>query len=208
MQWSPAPHPGWAGTYPSHLPGRASGSLLRMSIQRKRPVTLKMVEQAGGSGEIYPCDVTQVQEVQKMANYVFGAWGGLDLLVNNAGVAATGSRRRHAHQGLALAHEHQPLGNGLRVPCLYPENEAGTRGSYRQRCLGRRYREYARNGCYNVSKAAVISLSETLRGELAPLDIGVSVVCPTFFNTNLLRDMRYCDDFQCHLPMRPSTTQG
>jgi len=51
--------------------------------------------------------------------------------------------------------------------------------------------------CYNVSKAAVISLSETLRGELAPFGIGVSVVCPSFFNTNLLRDMRYCDEFQC-----------
>ncbi|MDT8272636.1 MAG: SDR family NAD(P)-dependent oxidoreductase, partial [Desulfomonilia bacterium] len=51
--------------------------------------------------------------------------------------------------------------------------------------------------CYNVSKAAVISLSETLRGELAPYNIGVSVVCPSFFNTNLLMDFRYCDEFQC-----------
>ena len=50
--------------------------------------------------------------------------------------------------------------------------------------------------CYNVSKAAVISLSETLRSELAPFSIGVSVVCPSFFNTNIQMNMRACSEFQ------------
>jgi len=39
---------------------------------------------------------------------------------------------------------------------------------------------------YNVAKAAVVSLSETLRFELFQNGIGVSVVCPEFFKTNLL----------------------
>src|SRR5690606_11174933 len=38
---------------------------------------------------------------------------------------------------------------------------------------------------YNVTKAGVVSLSETLRHELAPYGIGVTVVCPSFFQTNL-----------------------
>ena len=38
---------------------------------------------------------------------------------------------------------------------------------------------------YNAAKAAVISLSETLRFELFP-EIGVSVACPSFFKTDLL----------------------
>ncbi|MDT8274331.1 MAG: SDR family NAD(P)-dependent oxidoreductase, partial [Desulfomonilia bacterium] len=54
-------------------------------------ITLKMVQQAGGSGETYLCDVTSFEQVQTMADYVFGAWGGVDLLVNNAGVAAAGA---------------------------------------------------------------------------------------------------------------------
>lgn len=51
-------------------------------------------------------------------------------------------------------------------------------------------------GPYNVTKAAVISLSETIRTELAPHNIGVTVVCPMFFKTNLLDNMRYVDKFQ------------
>jgi short-subunit dehydrogenase len=43
---------------------------------------------------------------------------------------------------------------------------------------------------YNVSKAGVVSLSETLQIELADDNIAVSVVCPSFFRTNLGESMR------------------
>ena len=38
---------------------------------------------------------------------------------------------------------------------------------------------------YNVAKAGVVSLSETLKTELSKDNIGVSVVCPTVFVTSL-----------------------
>jgi short-subunit dehydrogenase len=40
-------------------------------------------------------------------------------------------------------------------------------------------------GPYNVTKAGVVALSETLRADLAKDNIGVSVLCPTFFQTNI-----------------------
>jgi short-subunit dehydrogenase len=43
---------------------------------------------------------------------------------------------------------------------------------------------------YNATKAAVVSISETLRTELAPWNIGVSAVCPAFVRTNLLENFR------------------
>lgn len=51
-------------------------------------------------------------------------------------------------------------------------------------------------GPYNMTKAGVISLSETLRTELASDRIGVTVACPTFFDTNLLDSMSCTNDFQ------------
>jgi short-subunit dehydrogenase len=45
--------------------------------------------------------------------------------------------------------------------------------------------------CYNMTKAATISLSETLFQELSPYSIYVSVACPSFFKTNLM------DNFTC-----------
>jgi short-subunit dehydrogenase len=45
-------------------------------------------------------------------------------------------------------------------------------------------------GSYNASKAAVVSFSETMHIELAKDNIQVSVVCPSFFPTNLDQGMR------------------
>jgi short-subunit dehydrogenase len=46
---------------------------------------------------------------------------------------------------------------------------------------------------YNATKAAVVSLSETLHHELAPANVGVTVVCPSFFETNLGESLRTSD---------------
>jgi short-subunit dehydrogenase len=42
-----------------------------------------------------------------------------------------------------------------------------------------------RMGAYNVSKAGVVSLSETLAAELAGSGVAVTVLCPTFVRTNI-----------------------
>ena len=39
---------------------------------------------------------------------------------------------------------------------------------------------------YNVSKAGVLSLSETLAAELAGTGVAVTVLCPTFVKTNIV----------------------
>ena len=54
----------------------------------------------------------------------------------------------------------------------------------------------AEMGPYNVTKAGVISLTETLRMELAGQNIGVTAVTPTFFKTNLMDQVRYTDEHQ------------
>ncbi len=43
---------------------------------------------------------------------------------------------------------------------------------------------------YGTTKFAVIGLSEGLRAELAPLGVGVSVICPGFINTPIVANMR------------------
>ena len=45
-------------------------------------------------------------------------------------------------------------------------------------------------GPYNVSKAGVIALSETLAAEVGQHGVRVTVLCPVFFRTNLLETVR------------------
>jgi NAD(P)-dependent dehydrogenase (short-subunit alcohol dehydrogenase family) len=46
---------------------------------------------------------------------------------------------------------------------------------------------------YNAVKAGVVALSETLSHELAPFGVSVSVVCPSFFRTNLHQSLQGAD---------------
>ena len=47
---------------------------------------------------------------------------------------------------------------------------------------------------YNAVKAGVVALSETLFHELKPFGVNVSVICPTFFKTNLTDSLRGKDE--------------
>jgi len=52
----------------------------------------------------------------------------------------------------------------------------------------------AHMGAYNAAKAGVISLSESTSYELAPFNVGTTVVCPAFFQTNLMENMKFTVD--------------
>lgn len=177
---------------------RAGFRVLVADVDMKEAaVTAVMVEQAGGASEVYRCDVTRVDEVQAMADHVFDSRGGLDLLVNNAGVAAAGVVGDMPIQDWRWLMDINLWGMVYGCHAFIPRMKQARRGHIVNVASAAGIVSLPEMACYNVSKAAVISLSETLRGELAPFGIGVSVVCPSFFNTNLLRDMRFCDDFQC-----------
>jgi 2-hydroxycyclohexanecarboxyl-CoA dehydrogenase len=46
--------------------------------------TVKLVEERGGIAVPVPCDVSQLDDVQKMVKQVEERWGSIDILVNNA----------------------------------------------------------------------------------------------------------------------------
>ncbi len=47
---------------------------------------------------------------------------------------------------------------------------------------------------YNAVKAGVVALTETLGHELSPYGVGASVVCPSYFRTNLMDSLRGADE--------------
>jgi NAD(P)-dependent dehydrogenase (short-subunit alcohol dehydrogenase family) len=171
----------------------------------KAEQTLKQVVQRGGSGEIYHLDVSKPEEVEAMARHFFNIWGGVDLLFNNAGVAAAG------HVGdISLEDWKWIIGInfwGVVYGChsFIPRMKAQGYGYIINTASIGGFLPLPEMSRYNTSKAAVVSLSETLRSELAPHNIGVTVVCPSFFNSDLNLSLRYTDEFEkeaCHTAIR------
>ncbi|MCF8037026.1 MAG: SDR family oxidoreductase [Desulfobacteraceae bacterium] len=148
--------------------------------------TAEMVKKAGGQPIEIPCDVTRPEDLEAAAKRIQEQWGGLDILVNNAGVAAAGLVENTPLETwewiLALNTKSIIYGCRAFIPMFkdqgggYIVNMASAAG----------IASLPEMACYNVTKAAAISLTETLRTELIPFHIGVSVICPTFFKTNLM----------------------
>ncbi|MCX5866785.1 MAG: SDR family NAD(P)-dependent oxidoreductase [Proteobacteria bacterium] len=158
--------------------------------------TLELVERAGGSGEVFHADVSKPESVKEMADHFYSKWKAVDILVNNAGIAISG------------VIGDIPLENWKRIVdinfwgVLYgchefiPRMKAQGGGYILNIASAAGLLSMTNMGPYNVTKAAVISLSESLKVEMAPLNIGITVACPMFFNTNLVKDMKHTDPWE------------
>ncbi len=151
--------------------------------------TLRGVEEAGGSGEVYRCDVRDREQVQAMADHFFSTWGEVDLLVNNAGVYGTGLVGDVPIDDWERIIDTNLWGVIYGCHSFVPRMRRQGGGHIVNIASSAGIISAPETGPYSVSKAGVISLSEALKAELASSGIGVTVVCPLFFNSHLFSTM-------------------
>jgi NAD(P)-dependent dehydrogenase (short-subunit alcohol dehydrogenase family) len=166
--------------------------ILVTDIQEKRAQeTLHLVTQAGGTGDALYCDVTAKNQVAAMADKMFCEWGGVDLLINNAGVSMAGFVGKSPLENWQWIVDIDLLGVIYGCHFFIPHMKKMGAGHIVNIASNAGIASLPEMAAYNVTKAGVISLSETLRSELAPYNIGVTAVCPSFFTSNLLENFRY-----------------
>lgn len=144
-------------------------------------------------------DVTSDVDWQTARDHVVETWDGLDVLFNNAGVAAGGRIELSEMDQWQWIVDINLLGvvRGCRtfVPLMKDQQPVdGRRGVIVNTASAAGLVHPPRMSEYNAVKAGVVGLSETLFHELKPHGIAVSVVCPTFFKTNLTASMRGKDE--------------
>ncbi|NBV44846.1 MAG: SDR family NAD(P)-dependent oxidoreductase [Planctomycetia bacterium] len=61
---------------------------------------------------------------------------------------------------------------------------------------------------YNVTKAGVVALSETLWTELRPHGVGVTVLCPSFFHTGLIAGGRFAEEWHRRVALGVADASG
>jgi NAD(P)-dependent dehydrogenase (short-subunit alcohol dehydrogenase family) len=151
---------------------------------------LLALQALGATAHYQRCDVTRDADLEAAASWLRAHWGGVDIVVNNAGVAAAGGIAEMPMQDWLWSVDINLLGvvRGCRTfTPLFREqghghlvNIASMAGLIHAPMMA----------AYNATKAGVVALSETLKIELAPDRIQVSVVCPGFFRTGIARNMR------------------
>ncbi len=156
--------------------------------------TVKLVERGGGSGQAELLDVTNVSQWQALSTRLREQWPRLDLLVNNAGVAGAGLVGQFSLEDWKWVLDIN-LWNVIHGTHFFVDwLKANPSPSHIINTASFAAIASAPGMAgYNVSKAAVVSLSETLYCELKGDGVGVTVICPEFFATNLLDKARFVD---------------
>lgn len=152
--------------------------------------SVKLVNEAGGQGLAVCCDVTKWEQVKSLSDTAISTWGGADIIVNNAGVPAVGVMEDIPLEDWQWIIDINLMGVIHGCKAFIPLFKKQGNGHVVNIASAAGFCSMAEMGPYNVTKAGVISLSETLRSELSYLNIGVTVVCPTFFKTNLMDQAR------------------
>ncbi len=66
--------------------GEAGGTVMLVSRTREKLEEVKReVEERGGTAHVHPADLSEIADIERMANEVVEEHGGIDILVNNAG---------------------------------------------------------------------------------------------------------------------------
>ncbi|MDQ1009732.1 NAD(P)-dependent dehydrogenase (short-subunit alcohol dehydrogenase family) [Streptomyces sp. V4I23] len=137
-------------------------------------------------------DVGDEQAMEKLAEKVTTEYGGVDVLVNNAGIGLSGSFLDTSTDDWKKVLDVNLWGviHGCR---LFGGRmaERGQGGHIVNIASAAAYLPSRTLPAYSTSKAAVLMLSECLRAEFAGRDIGVSVICPGIVNTNITATARF-----------------
>lgn len=150
---------------------------------------------------ITPGGFSQVMDVRESADWdavyqrVLTEWGGLNVLINNAGVAAAGNCEDTTLEDWRWVIDVDLMGvvYGCHrfLPLLRGTAAEGPHAGHLVNVSSFAGIAAMPGMCaYGAAKAAVIALSEQLRSELHGTRVGVSVVCPAFVQTRLLETFR------------------
>jgi len=154
--------------------------------------TVALITAKGGKAVAVDCDVTVLANVEALAQQA-EQWFGqpANLVINNAGVGAGGLPIGE----ISMDDWHWVMGvnlwgviHGCHV--FSQKLRALGRGGIINVASTASFAAAPLMGPYNVTKAAVLALTETLAAEMSGTGVSVTALCPTLVQTNIARDGR------------------
>jgi short-subunit dehydrogenase len=170
--------------------------------QERLEALLADIRGRGGEAVSCPTDVTDAPQRTRLIETAEGAFGGVDILINNAGVGAVGSFNNASEDRLRQLFEVNFFAATELTRLALPLLQSGrdpmivNMGSV----LGRR--GLPGSSEYSATKFALTGWTEALRAELHGRGVHVLLVCPGYVDTNFQQNMITTR------ARRPSTRRG
>jgi NADP-dependent 3-hydroxy acid dehydrogenase YdfG len=153
-------------------------------------ITKQEIEKLGGKTFAYNLDVSNREQYKQIANQFLNDVGGIDVLVNNAGVGDGGNFEEYSLDNwewmVRINQMSVVYGCHIFIPILKKQKSGHIINIASLAAISCA----PQMGAYNMTKAAVVAISETLYGELMDYNINVSCVQPSYFKTNIADQVR------------------
>ena len=136
-------------------------------------------------------DVSELSQVQALADKAWQAFGSVHILCNNAGVGVSGGLEEATLKDWQWAIGVNLWGVIHGLLAFLPRMIAQKQGGHIVNTASMAGLVATQGlGVYNTTKYAVVGLSETLVKDLKPYGIGVSVLCPMGVETRIIESER------------------
>ncbi|HAV4522156.1 SDR family NAD(P)-dependent oxidoreductase [Acinetobacter baumannii] len=153
--------------------------------------TVKLIEQLGQKAFAVQCDVGQAEQVQALADQAEQLLGHpVTLIINNAGVGLGGKFDEMSLEDWKWCMHVNLWGIIHGCHAFVPKFKKLGYGAIINVASAASYTAAPEMSVYNVTKAGVLALSETLSAELRKFNIKVNVLCPTLVPTNIIKNGR------------------
>ncbi len=164
------------------------------------------VRSLGVEAWVEVCDLTDREQVTAACQRVLQQWGGIDLLVNNAGIAFYGrttSMTSGQWDRLLAVNLHAPIQITRE---LLPSMLDRTDAHIVNMCSIAGLVAGGRFAAYHVSKFGLIGFTEALRAEFGRRGLGVTAICPGPVLTGLYEVAEAGDRAKVPVPPRWAST--
>jgi NAD(P)-dependent dehydrogenase (short-subunit alcohol dehydrogenase family) len=149
--------------------------------------TVKELESAGGRGLAVVGDVRKAADAQRAVDSTIRAFGGLDVLVNNAGVVRYGEAPDFSEEDWDLVVDTNLKGAFLMCKFAIPAIKARGGGAIVNTASVQAFASQQTVAAYSASKGGVVAMTRTLALDHAKDKIRVNCIAPGSVNTAMLR---------------------
>lgn len=141
------------------------------------------IDESGGKALGFVCDVSDEQQVNKTVGEVIRDFGRIDCMVNNAGIGVFKPAEELTPEDWTSVMDVNVKGSFLLTRAVLPHMKAAGAGHIVGIASDVSKRTFAKGSLYTASKYAQHAFFESLRREVHPLGIKVSVVYPGLVDT-------------------------
>ena len=157
-----------------------------INVEQLNSAAASLREETSGDLDVVVCDVAKLESVKAAAETTRATFGAVHLLFNNAGVGLAGRPGHIDIKDWQWIVDINLMGIVHGVQAFVPDMVAHKQGGHIVNTASMAgHSVMAGMAPYHATKFAAVGYSETLRQELAPVGIGVSVLCPTWVKSNI-----------------------